>query len=195
MKGKRSYQQHCGLARALDVVGERWTLLIVRELLLGPKRYNELLQRLAGLTTNLLAQRLKEMEQNGLVEKGRTYRLTPRGMELEPVILELGRWGFSLLMSDPRPEDVRDPSWAFFSLKRRYRGGERFQAEFRVAERSFELTFTPEKLIVQERPAAAPDVSAAGTFPQFADWLLRGQPPALELSGDVPALRRALSLP
>jgi len=98
---KRTYQQHCGLARALDVVGERWTLLIVRELLLGPRRYGDLLDTLEGITTNLLAKRLKEMTETGLLEKrhaeppvaGELYTLTEAGAALEPAIMELGRWG------------------------------------------------------------------------------------------------------
>jgi DNA-binding HxlR family transcriptional regulator len=66
---RRSYAQYCGLAKALDVVGERWTLLVVRNLLLGPLRYSELLRGLPGITTNLLAKRLKEMEEHGLLER------------------------------------------------------------------------------------------------------------------------------
>src|SRR6187399_564519 len=101
MEGRRNYRQFCGLARALDRLGERWTLLIVRNLLLGPRRYSDLLAELPGLTTNLLAERLKGMEASGLVVRralggaGRSavYELTPLGAALEPAIMELGRWG------------------------------------------------------------------------------------------------------
>ena len=194
-KEKRTYQQHCGLARALDVVGERWTLLIVRELLLGPKRYRELLERLDGLTTNLLARRLKEMEENGLIERnGRLYRLTPRGEQLETPILELGRWGLSLLVEQPRPEDRKDPSWALFAQKRHYQGGHNFRAEFDIDGRVFELVFTPEKLHVQERPAVDPDVRLKGTFPQLLGWLYQGQPLQMSYSGKLNLLTAALQL-
>src|SRR5690349_12744259 len=92
---RRSYQQFCGVARALDVVGERWTLLIVRNLLLGPRRYGDLLAELPGLTTNLLAKRLREMELVGLVEKrelpppaaSTVYALTADGAALEGVVM------------------------------------------------------------------------------------------------------------
>src|SRR3712207_3261653 len=101
----RSYDQFCGLAKALDVLGERWTLLVVRELLLGPKRYSDLLEGLPGIGTNLLAARLKALEASGLVGRRRlpppaasnVYELTERGRALEPAIFELIRWGLDLL--------------------------------------------------------------------------------------------------
>src|SRR5689334_519503 len=100
---RRSYHQFCGLASALDVVGERWTLLIVRNLLLGPLRYSELLHGLPGITTNLLAKRLREMESHGLIERARSsatdsasaYRLTELGAALEPALHALGSWGWN----------------------------------------------------------------------------------------------------
>ena len=93
---RRSYDQYCGLARALDVLGERWTLLIIRNLLLGPQRYSDLIRGLPGITTNLLAKRLKEMEAQALIERGPDdgSRLTPVGASLEPAIHALGRWGW-----------------------------------------------------------------------------------------------------
>ena len=92
---KRSYRQNCSLARAADVVGERWTLLLIRDLLLGSRRYSELSRSMKGMGSNLLATRLKEMEAAGLAEKqgdGR-YALTERGRALEPTVLALVRWG------------------------------------------------------------------------------------------------------
>jgi DNA-binding HxlR family transcriptional regulator len=101
----RSYGQYCGLARALDVVGERWTLLIVRELLVGPRRYTDLHKGLPGIATNLLATRLADLEEAGLLTGEEApppvattlYRLTPRGEELRPVIEALGRWARPLM--------------------------------------------------------------------------------------------------
>ena len=75
---RRSYDQYCGLARSLNVVGERWTLLVVRNLLLGPQRYSELLRGLPGITTNLLAKRLREMEAHGLIERDSADEITRR---------------------------------------------------------------------------------------------------------------------
>lgn len=97
----RSYNQYCGLAYALDIVGERWTLLIVRELIAGPRRFKDLLDGLPGISTNLLAERLKRLEQHGLLRRrvlpppaGSTvYELTAVGRALEPMLLELGKWG------------------------------------------------------------------------------------------------------
>lgn len=98
---KRSYDDPCGVARALDVIGERWALLVVRELLLGPKRFTDLSGGLQGLSPNVLSQRLRELEQDGIVRRRmlgppariRAYELTERGAALEPLLIELARWG------------------------------------------------------------------------------------------------------
>src|ERR1051325_5720688 len=101
----KSYRQYCGLAKALDSVGDRWTLLIVRELLIrGNARYSELQQGLPGIATNLLADRLRQLERGGLVERAESpavFRLTARGHALEDVIAALGRWA-APLMGSPR---------------------------------------------------------------------------------------------
>src|SRR3954466_14955886 len=115
---RRSYGQYCGLAKALDVVGERWTLLVVRNLLLGPLRYSQLLRGLPGITTNLLAKRLQEMEEFGLIERTRdtptdgaqSYRLTQLGAGLEPVVHALGRWAWSW-MDAPASREQRSIEW------------------------------------------------------------------------------------
>src|SRR3954451_12835314 len=101
MAGKRTYGDRCGVARALDAVGERWALLVVRELLLGPKRFTDLRAGLPTLGPDVLAQRLRDLEAAGIVARrtlpppagSRVYELTERGQELEPVLLALGRWG------------------------------------------------------------------------------------------------------
>src|SRR5215208_2398809 len=101
MATKRTYGDRCGIARALDLVGERWALLVVRELLLGPKRFTDLRAGLPHVSTDILAQRLRELEASGLVRRGklpppagsRIYELTARGAALEPAVLALGRWG------------------------------------------------------------------------------------------------------
>jgi DNA-binding HxlR family transcriptional regulator len=102
----RSYGQYCALAKALDVVGDRWTLLIVRELgQRGPCRYTDLRYGLPGIATNMLADRLREMEENGIVRREEApppvattlFHLTERGVELAPVLLALGRWGAAFM--------------------------------------------------------------------------------------------------
>jgi DNA-binding HxlR family transcriptional regulator len=101
MAGKRSYGDPCGIARALDVVGERWALLVVRELVLGPKRFTDLRAHLPGIATDVLSQRLRQLERAGVLRpttlpspaSGHAYELTPRGHALEPVLHALGLWG------------------------------------------------------------------------------------------------------
>src|SRR3954447_8418989 len=98
---KRSYGQYCALARAFDVIGERWTPLVVRELAVGPRRYADLLDGLPGIGTSLLAARLRDLEADGLVRQRRlpppaarnVYELTPDGWELAEALLPLARWG------------------------------------------------------------------------------------------------------
>lgn len=97
----RSYDDPCGIARALDVVGERWALLVVRELVLGPKRFADLVRGLPGVSQNVLSQRLRELAAAEVVTRHRlgppvssqVYELTERGRALRPVVVELGRWG------------------------------------------------------------------------------------------------------
>src|SRR5215207_1930509 len=97
----RSYHQYCGLAYALDIVGERWTLLVIRELSAGPRRFKDLLDGLPGISTNLLAERLKHLEQQGVIRHrtlappagSSVYELTAIGRALEPTLLALGKWG------------------------------------------------------------------------------------------------------
>lgn len=122
----RTYGQFCALARSLDVVGERWTLLIVRELLAGPMRYTELKTSLNGIATNLLAERLRAMESSGILERrlegsGVRYALASRGAELRESMEALGRWGTPLLASG-RGEDTFQLRWLTFALPALLRG-------------------------------------------------------------------------
>lgn len=121
----RSYDQYCAVAKALDVVGDRWTLLIVRELMLsGPCRYTDLRRGLPGIATNLLADRLRELEQAGVVVREDApppiatalLRLTPRGEELRPVIEGLFNWGLPL-MAEQSPDDAVQGHWLAGALE------------------------------------------------------------------------------
>lgn len=111
----KSYKQYCGLAKSLDIVGDRWTLLIVRELLINEGRYSDLLKGLPGIATNLLAERLAEMEEAGLVERqelpppaaATVFRLTARGEALRPVVKALGQWAGPLMTGRSKTECVR----------------------------------------------------------------------------------------
>ncbi|MBA3348242.1 MAG: helix-turn-helix transcriptional regulator [Actinobacteria bacterium] len=118
----KRYDQYCPIAHALGTVGERWTLLVVRDLLNGPKRYTDLAASLPGIGTNILAARLKELEANGLVEKRKlpppaastVYELTSYGRDLRPVLHELSRWGARSL--GPPSPDALEEGWLVGAL-------------------------------------------------------------------------------
>lgn len=144
MSPRRSYDQYCSAARALDTVGDRWTLLIVRELLAGPRRYTDLHADLPGVSTDVLASRLKGMERDGLVTRRRlpppgaahVYELTARGRELLPVLQALGAWGEAEL-GERRPTDAVRAHWFALPLLRALDGGG--LVEVRLEEGCFHL--------------------------------------------------------
>lgn len=144
MSPRRSYDQYCSAARALDVVGDRWTLLIVRELLAGPRRYTDLHADLPGVSTDVLASRLKDMERDGLTTRRRlpppgavyVYELTGRGRELLPVLQALGTWGVPEL-GERRPTDAVRAHWFALPLLRALEG--EGLVEVRLEEGDFHL--------------------------------------------------------
>jgi DNA-binding HxlR family transcriptional regulator len=113
--GARSYAQLCGVASALDVVGDRWAMLIARDLLLGPLRFGDLVEGLPGIGTNTLTTRLKQLEEAGVIERrsqplpdrGTAYELTPYGHELGPILMALGRWGTKSMHRLPAEVNAR----------------------------------------------------------------------------------------
>ena len=121
----RDYGQYGGVARAVELVGERWALLIVRDLLVGPRRYGELAAGLPRIPTNILASRLKELQAAGIIRRAPRsriviYELTPYGRELEPIVLALGAWGLSAL-DEPREEQVITPDSMTIDLRSAFR--------------------------------------------------------------------------
>ena len=121
----REYGQYDGVTRALELVGERWALLIVRDLLVGPRRYGELAAGLPRIPSNILAARLKELQAAGVLRRAPrsrviVYELTPYGRELEPVVLALGAWGFKAL-GDPRKDQVITPDSMTIALRTAFR--------------------------------------------------------------------------
>ncbi|HKH78165.1 MAG TPA: winged helix-turn-helix transcriptional regulator [Rubrobacteraceae bacterium] len=207
----RSYEDGCAAAHALDLIGERWALLVVRELLLGPKRFTDLRTGLPGVSPNVLAQRLRELEPAGVVRRrklpppaaSRVYELTDWGLELEPVIVRLGRWG---ARSPSKPRDAAlgidsliltfrtmfDPR-AADGLRASYQlrlGEDSFHAE--VADGGFEVVRG-----VAERPDAIIDANP-GTLAalvydgrQLTEALRSGD---LKIEGDEAAVARFLGL-
>ena len=123
MPQSRSYGQFCAIARSLDILGERWTLLIIRELLTGPKRFKALLENLRGMGTNLLTKRLKTLQEAEIIIKSTipphnisAYKLTEHGKGLEPVLISLIQWGSGYLATGPGDDYVR-AGWAILGLK------------------------------------------------------------------------------
>ncbi len=117
---KRSYRQACAVARGSDLLGERWTLLIVRDLLIAPRRFTELQTRLKGMGANLLTKRLRDLTTAGLVaspDADRCYALTERGLALEPLILELVRWTLRSFEPGGGAQDLHFPDWDLLALK------------------------------------------------------------------------------
>lgn len=117
----KTYQQYCSVARALDVVGDRWVLLIVRELMaFGPSRYSDLKRGLPGIASNLLAERLKSMQADGLIDRQEApapisstlYQLTALGRGLEDTVRALSRWGLAAMPSGPSEHDAVQPQWS-----------------------------------------------------------------------------------
>ena len=161
----KSYGQRCPLARALDLVGERWTLLVIRELLLGPRRYTDLLDGLPGVGTNILGARLGDLQEAGLVNK-RTlppptavtvYELTDAGRALRPAIRALSEWGEQHGAPATQSQQIR-PAWILTTLTRRPATLEAGRAcELRVGRDVFELSNTHGELSIAARSATSPD--------------------------------------
>lgn len=180
---RRDYAQYCGIARALELVGERWALLIVRDLTVRPRRYTDLQEGLRGIPTNVLSTRLKELEQAGVVERqvapapgrGVVYALTEAGQALEPVLIALGRWG-SARLGEPRPGYVTSPDGAVLNLRGAFQA-----AEAAGLTASWELRLG--EAVVHARLVGGELTSGVGPVPGGADLVMtprfeEGEPPA-----------------
>ncbi|MEY2930581.1 MAG: hypothetical protein RL033_1330 [Pseudomonadota bacterium] len=191
MTGPRSYGDPCGIARALDVVGERWALLIVRELLLGPQRFTDLRAAL-GASPNVLTQRLSELEDAGVVQHrsagGALYELTDWGRELHPILLQLGRWG---ARSRHRPVAELGVDALLLALESTFvpqSAGLSASYELRLGEQRFAIDIAGESITIQRGSPRNPDAIIA-TDPAtlralvFGDQKLAGA--AVELRGDT----------
>jgi DNA-binding HxlR family transcriptional regulator len=188
----RSYGQYCALAKALDVVGDRWTILIVRELLLrGPCRYTDLREGLPGIATNLLADRLRELERAGLIEReyapppiaSTLFGLTERGQELRPVLDALGRWGIPYMTEGPAPADEFRNRWLAWPAEMFLEDREPSAAPVTI-----ELRTGEQPMLVE---AAAGEIHTRTGTSEHADAVLAGSPHAIlgVLSGRVELAR------
>jgi DNA-binding HxlR family transcriptional regulator len=204
----RTYGQYCAVAKALDVIGDRWNLLIVRELLLrGPSRYTDLLGGLPGIATNLLADRLRQLEQAGIVERydapppvaTTLLRLTPRGEALRPLLLELVRWGVPLMVEEVE-DDAFLGEWLTLPAEL-YLSDQRpdqppVSIELRVGDEAVTVEAAGGELRVAQRPAENPDLTLSGP-PRLVLGTVTGMLPlqrAIELGlqheGDLAAFER-----
>ncbi len=179
----KSYGQFCGLARALDVVGERWALLVVRELLEGPRRYRELLDGMPGVATNMLAERLASLREAGVVvrmDDGR-YALTEWGEGLREAVYALGRWA-GPLMARPRGDDEFRPQWIRHMVVARFDGHDPERRDVTVqitvtdgerqAPEPWGLISTGGRVHLVRGPIVEPDVTLSGPVEPTVGLLL-----------------------
>jgi len=206
----RSYGQYCSVAKSLDVIGDRWTLLIIRELLLrGACRYTDLKNGLPGIATNLLADRIRELEAAGLVRREEApppvattlVHLTEAGAELEPVVKALGWWGLRYMAGPADADEFRGQWFAYvveFFLRDRDPDGPPATIELRTEADPAVIEVSGGEVRFRVGSAPHPDLVLAGR-PQLIDALISGQLSAdevtaygLEISGDTSLLDRVL---
>ncbi|MFF0613845.1 winged helix-turn-helix transcriptional regulator [Nocardia tengchongensis] len=213
---KRSYNQYCGLAVALDLLGERWSLLLLRNMLLGPQRFKDLLDGLPGIGTALLAERLKQLEAAGVITRATlpppaasaVYQLTADGEELRPLLVGLARWGLARLGA-PTEQQFIAPDLLALGLQARFEPDSAETAagvyELRISERSYRVDITENGIGIHAGAVDAPQVSIVTDTPtlvainsgtlSLTQALGAG---TLTVDGDleaVPALARAFGLP
>ena len=194
----RNYHQYCPMAHALDMVGDRWELLIVRELMQGPKRYTDLADGLPGIGTNILAARLRDLEANGVIAKrtlpppaaSRVYELTSYGCELKPVMRELALWGARSL-GPPKPGDELFPGWLvgpIDTILAPLAPPGRF--EFRVGDEIASLVDG----VAHSGPAENPDVVVSGDAAALYYLFVERRLDDVEIEGDRELLERLIDV-
>ena len=174
----RSYEQYCAIAKALDLIGERWTLLIARELLDGPKRYTDLQAGIPGIATDMLAARLKSLEEAELVERrtlpppaaSAVYELTPHGRKLESTLRELAIFGASFL--ERRKGETFRIQWLAFPLRMMFRPeraqGQKLVIQFETNGEVLHVRVEDGAISTDLGPAETPDVVVAGDIATLA---------------------------
>jgi DNA-binding HxlR family transcriptional regulator len=182
--GKRAYDDPCGLARALDLVGERWALLVVRELLFGPKRFSDLRRGLPQLSQNVLAQRLRELEEAGVLRRRRleppisvwAYELTDRGRDLEPALLALSDWGSRAPITSANELSVDALMLALRTTFDRAAARDwRIEVGLHLDTDRFRVEIDYGDLHVARGAAADPDATVASSVTTFREILFGGR--------------------
>lgn len=188
--GKKSYGQYCGLAKALDHVGDRWTLLIVRELLVGPRRYAHLRDALPGIATNLLAQRLRDLSADGIVAQNKEgYRLTDFGRGLEDAVNGLVRWGGRWMTTRDEREMFR-PEWLVVALRALLPSRRAKQIQLRIEGQELFLGRTMIDIGTIADPDAVVEGSADGLLGAITGYIPLSD---LRVTGDRAAAARVLT--
>ena len=206
----RSYGQYCGVAKALDVIGDRWTILIIRELLIrGACRYTDLKNGLPGIATNLLSDRIRELEAAGLIRRedapppvaATVFQLTEAGEQLHPVVDAIGRWGVRYMTERAEGDEFRGHWFTFpvsYFLRDRDPGGPMASIELRTASSPAVIEISGGSVRTRLGAAAAPDLVLQGE-PQLVLALLSGALTVaevadlgLDISGDTSVLQRVL---
>jgi DNA-binding HxlR family transcriptional regulator len=207
-KASRRYEDACGTAHGLDLLGERWALLVVRELMLGARRFGDLKASLYGVSANVLTQRLEGLEAAGIVRRRRlpppasvqVYELTEWGLEAEPIILALGRWAIRSPWHDPSL--ALTPVGLMLSFKAKFGSAPASDdlavtIAFRLGEETFAVAVQGGALRIERGEPAAPDVTVAGPPPAFAGVIygkvplaLMEQHGAIAADGDRAAFQR-----
>lgn len=209
----RSYAQYCAVAKALDLIGERWTLLILRDLVhLGPRRFSDLRDGLPGIGANLLTQRLRRLEREGLVRRRRlpspaasvVYELTELGAGLERTIIELGRWGGNFMGSRGRTERFF-PSGHISAIRATFRSDEakgvRASYEFRIDGQSFHVEIDDGSVDAALGEAEDPDLVVVTDIETSIDLMERRTEPReamragrVAIDGTAAELERCIDL-
>ena len=203
----RTYGQFCGLAHSMELVGERWALLVVRDLIPGPKRFTDLRNGLPRIPTNILSARLKELESSGVVQRrllprpqaSVVYELTDYGRELEDVVLRLGLWGARSL-GWPRPDDIVTTDSLIMALRSTFQWeaarGLQLGYELHVGEVVIHARIDDGALEVAQGPLAGADL-VVETGPELRALLAREISPGeaiadgtVRLTGDADLLAR-----
>jgi DNA-binding HxlR family transcriptional regulator/putative sterol carrier protein len=209
----RSYNQYCGLAYALDIVGERWTLLIIRELIAGPRRFKDLQDGLPGISTNLLAERIRGLEQQGMLHRrtlpppagSAVYELTALGQSLEKPLLELGRWGSQFVPPSTEGVNVLHMGSYALTLKTFFRPdlaqGLDETYELHIGDEVLQARIKAEQILVQQGQPWSADLVVRSDVQSFLgvlsgqlqpeDAIAAGQ---ISIAGDPAALRRLVQL-